>query len=544
VYEFSSTNEDVEISDLTAFVSEPATTWTGNGDTAQITIGGTSDATDLDTFQVVINGVTVEYTAIATDTSNIITATSLAAAIDAADIPGIASATNAGADADVDIVSDGTVLYISAEVTADVDNIDRTIAVDLSPIGDDVPNDTDAIDSLALFYYDDGTAVKKTTGQAAVVPTIDAATGEALFQGLDLIIENGEDTLIEVRADLKEMDENNANATARSGMAFAIALDLAEANSEVRGVDSGDTYVDDDITIDVEGADRTTAANTMYVMNNKVIAELASGQTTSTLTNKAGLELIKFTANASGDNSDAPFLNKVVANVALTGSVTITDAALYNDSNEIVAIGTTTSANSYTVATAAVDGGGDASQALATSGATLNYSTPITITPSGVAIDDVFTVTLGGVDYDFTATAATIVNVTGGLKGLIDAAALPGVTTTADASELVITLAPVGNYTFLVGDVDGSGVIESDETANDEIDGGSETYIIKATSANVDANDAISIAIDINSSGLGSDGITWQDGGTDGNDGVRVDWIDLGEADTSTTQIEWTIDNS
>jgi hypothetical protein len=422
---------------------------------------------------------------------------------------------------DVQLTSNGKTLYIGTTATDGGVADTQTLTSDLAAIGNDIPNDTDAIDSLALFYYDDGTAVKKTTGQAAVVPTIDAATGEALFQGLDLIIENGVDALIEVRADLKEMDENDANATARSGMAFAVALDLDETNSEVRGVDSGDTFVDTDITIDNETTERTTAAKTMFVMNNKVIAELASGQTTSTLTNKAGLELIKFTANASGDNSDAPFLNKVVANVALTGSVTITDAALYNDSNEIVALGTTTSASSYTVAVGVDDVDSDSTPAIATSGATLDYSTPVTITPSGgIDADDVITVTLGGVDYDVTGNTDVATTIDD-LKVAIDGASLAGVTTTDNITNLVITLAPVGNYTFLVGDVDGSGVVETDETANDEIDGGSETYIIKATSANVDADDAISIAIDINSSGLGSDGITWQDGGTDGTDGVR-----------------------
>jgi hypothetical protein len=312
-------------------------------------------------------------------------------------------------------------------------------------VGADIADDYEAIDSVALYYYDDGTAVKKTTGQAATVPTIDAS-GEAFFQDLDLIIEDGESTLVEVRVDLREMDDNDSNATAQSGMAFAAALVLDEDKAEVRGVDSGDTYTSAEITSDVEalGDDSTNAGDTMYVLNNKVIAELGASQTTGNLTNTTELELLKFTANSSGDNSDAPFLYEVVANISTTGAVTVTNVELYNDNNTLIS----------------------------------------------------------------TAQVAGDV------------------------------------HTFLVGDVNGNGVIDGAEVVNDEIDGGTETYIIKGDTALVAANNAVTTSISINSSTLGNDGITWQDGGSDGTDGVRVQWIDLGEADTSTTKIEWTIDNN
>ena len=40
-----------------------------------------------------------------------------------------------------------------------------------------------------------------------------------------------------------------------------------------------------------------------------------------------------------------------------------------------------------------------------------------------------------------------------------------------------------------------------------------------------------------------NDGIVWRDYGTDGTDGVELDWIDLGSGDESTSKIENTLSN-
>jgi len=48
-----------------------------------------------------------------------------------------------------------------------------------------------------------------------------------------------------------------------------------------------------------------------------------------------------------------------------------------------------------------------------------------TFTPANVEVDDVFTVTMGGQSISFTATAATVANVTAGLVALLNASTIP-----------------------------------------------------------------------------------------------------------------------
>lgn len=247
------------------------------------------------------------------------------------------------------------------------------------PAGDDVPNDTEAIDAVTLYYFDDGTPVKKTTGNAAVVPTLDT-NDEAFFQGLDLVVKDGEELLLEVRADLKDMDNNNANATARSGMTFTASLDLTHPASELRGVDSGDILNDAAITVKTAGGasdnpatandDITGAGDKMFVFNNKVIAEKSGNQPTN-LAAGSNKELMKVTLNSSGDNTDSPFLEAIKADVDVTnssgGSIAVTKVYLLNDNNDVIAQCTTTngcfSGSTYTLLvgdadeSGAIDGG-------------------------------------------------------------------------------------------------------------------------------------------------------------------------------------------
>jgi hypothetical protein len=478
VFEFTATNEDVDVEDMTVVVDEVVQGWGGVLANQTITLDSIpaegdefvigdctvtfSDATDAAQDDELdcdggAAGATIDLDddAVAAD-GPARTVAELSAIIDS--LTNVGDDLNPGDDLTVGAAGNTSTSFTSGTATAgditftDTDDNFTASSVTGVAAAADVANDADAIDSIALFYYDDGTAVKKTTGQAATVPTIDTSgvTGEALFQDLDLIIEDGESTLLEVRVDLKEMDDNDSNATARSGMTFNVALDLTTAKSEVRGVDSGDTFEDADITSDDDlgggGANEATfAGDNMYVTNNKVIAELSGNQSTSL---SDGLkEILKFTANSSGDNSDDPFLAEVEVTVVGTGTACVGSAAacgganagkvyLYNDDNTLIA----------------------------------------------------------------TAAAPTSGTTTNG----------------------VWTLTP---------------------TTPDEIDGGSEIYIIKADLYSDGADNALTATIDINSSTIGNDGITWRDGGTDGTDGVLVQWIDLGESDTSTTRIENELDN-
>lgn len=93
-----------------------------------------------------------------------------------------------------------------------------------------------------------------------------------------------------------------------------------------------------------------------------------------------------------------------------------------------------------------------------------------------------------------------------------------------------------GGDTFTIeavieGDADGSALVTDIEDC-------------AATPANATFgdNDDLTLELDINGNEPGSDDITWQDYGTDGDDGSVVRWIDLGEDDESTTKIQNTLD--
>ncbi len=78
----------------------------------------------------------------------------------------------------------------------------------------------------------------------------------------------------------------------------------------------------------------------------------------------------------------------------------------------------------------------------------------------------------------------------------------------------------------------------------DGIKNPSETYSIRADIALTGGDAQVVTSIDINGSFPGVDGIIWRDAGTDdGEDGVNIQWIDLGEADESTTKIEHVLSN-
>ena len=201
----------------------------------------------------------------------------------------------------------------------DIQIKDATVTINNVVFGTpDAKNDVDAIDAVYLYYYDDGTPVKKTTGQAASVPTLNASNG-AYFQGLDLIVENGDSLLIETRVAIRDMDDNSANATATSGMAFTANLNLTPGPlAEVRGADSGALLVLGDITGAV-----TSAGNNMYIFNNKVIAEKSSGQpTTANFAAAPGAnnEVMKITLSSSGDNTDLPYLESIDVQASASNS--------------------------------------------------------------------------------------------------------------------------------------------------------------------------------------------------------------------------------
>ncbi|QQS58988.1 S-layer homology domain-containing protein [Candidatus Peregrinibacteria bacterium] len=340
----------------------------------------------------------------------------------------------------------------------------------------DVANDANAVDKVSLFYYDDGTAVKNTNGSPV---SRSVSSGVVYFDGLDLVIDDGDSTLIEVRADLRGMDDQASNQTARSGMAFQVQLDLDVANdaATIRGADSGQELAGANITVENDADlvtgdadDTTNTADAVYVFNNKVIATETASQPSASLSTGIKKELLKFTLDSTGDTSDEPFLTSVLVTIAGTGSACLSTSGvcaandgvlyLYNGKNELIAV------------TDAIVGG--------TGAVTLTVGDPNT---SG-------------------ATLTT---------SLVDGA---GTSCAGDGSE----------------------------QCYDEILSTGETYTVKADMYTDGDADALSATIEVNASTPGVDDITWKDGGSTGLDGLNVQWIDLGET-SSVTQITNTLKN-
>ncbi len=321
----------------------------------------------------------------------------------------------------------------------------------------DTPNDRNAIQKLALFY-DDGTSVKKVSGQSAEVNSL--ATNIATFSDLDLIAKKGEDLVIEVKADLRDMNSGVPSARSRSGHAIAIKLDASEsAGSSFTGLDSNSTIAPNVVAGINE---KTPPSKPLYVFNDKVIAEESASQPSGSLVTGTMQEILKFDADFIGDTSDEPFLHFV--NVAISG---VGGACVSSSSN-----------------CAANDG----------------------------------VVSLYNGDNELVASVEN------------------------DGS---------GQFPLMVGSiVSGSGTLSTDVVADagaenlagDPISINGETFIIKADLFTNGVDNFLSASININSDVLGIDDIVWIDGGSDGTDGVAVQWIDLGTA-SSVTEITNTLSN-
>ncbi len=347
------------------------------------------------------------------------------------------------------------------DLTIVINEVDTTGSYTANLNQPDTTNDADSIENVSLFYFNDGTAVKKTSGQDAVANTIDQEN-IALLQDLDLIIEDNIQTLIEVRTDLREMDDQDSQATAQSGHAFSVALNLDSVKSQIRGIDSGAILQDDNITVEDEINETTFSSDSVYVFNNQVIAEASASQPSGTLTSGTNRDLLKFDMDFSGDTSDEPFLNQVVVDITGFGGACISadsDCAtddgvvyLYNGDNELIASTANSGGNEFVL---------------------------------DVGTDEA---AIGGLSSDIVTDA-----------GVLDLSA-------------------------------------------DPIAVNGETYTIRADVYSDGADETITTSITINADAPGTDGIIWIDGGSNGTDGLAVQWIDLG-AGSSETTIENTLSN-
>lgn len=215
----------------------------------------------------------------------------------------------------------------------------------------DVLDDASAIKKVSLFH-NDGTAVKKVGGEDAVV-TVPFLNGEVLFQDLNLIIEDGIQTSIEVRVDLNDM----AESMAKSGHAFSMSLDLGASDTSIQGVDSATLLQDDDITVEDEVTEKTFPSGKIYVFNNKVIVERSASQPSGLLASGANQELLKFDAEFTGDTNNPPYLHQVTVNIASSdgacvsadGDCTTNNGTvyLYNGDNALIASAVNTGSGKF-----------------------------------------------------------------------------------------------------------------------------------------------------------------------------------------------------
>ncbi len=99
-----------------------------------------------------------------------------------------------------------------------------------------------------------------------------------------------------------------------------------------------------------------------------------------------------------------------------------------------------------------------------------------------------------------------------------------------------------GNNTLTIGQCIGGDACEADEVEGDPLFRATD-YVLEAVvvpNDNLDKNNTLTASVTINSAAPGSDGIVWQDYGTDGEDGKQIRWIDLG-SESSVSRIERTI---
>lgn len=383
----------------------------------------------------------------------------------------------------------------------------------------DTLNDSEAIDGVTLFYYDDGTAVKKTSGQAARSGSIGAVNNIALFTDLDLVAINNENLLLEVRVDLRDMDDSNSQATARSGMAFNASLLLDDASgTTIRGVDSGSELVG----IGGKGAATITADEaigaTLLGLSGFVAGEFAVGDYVVISRGLATEEVKQVTAVNPGTSiTVSALVQDPLAGATVESLSTLASDSLYVFNNKVIVTKSTTQTSSI------ANGEREALKFDANftgdkTDAPFLQQVKASIFPGGgVTVTDVYL--YNGQNKIIAATDT--------------AAAVSGVYTLTigtDTSALQTYAASIATNAETVG-VD----------VVDQISANGETYTIKAVVGNVVADPTLSTSIKVNGAPF-TDGITWKDGGDNGTNGLLVNWIDLG-AGSSVSQIENILSN-
>ena len=377
------------------------------------------------------------------------------------------------------------------ELTVLIGNVDTSAVLTATAadgtVGDaaDVLNDYQAIQKVGLFY-EDGTAVKKTNGSDASTTSISnngLHFAKAKLNSLDLIIDRDTDEVLFVAVDTYEVD---TTTTARSGMAFDVSLSFNEGSDDfdVKGYSSGADY--------------------------STVAAVGGGADIEVDDEALDLDV--------DDDQDVDTGDPVV------------EATFAGNSHYIVN-------NTLTVTKP------DQSSALAT-----GEKDALKFTLASTGDGDTDLVMVKG---NLSVSSA---DVTVGGVSLYRGSELVAVCTDGAATPAAAT---GGDFYCLAGDTDGNGAIAdgTDESVDVSIASSGDTFTIKPNITGTAAENSLTVSIDINATNItdggntaitsaaNNDGIVWLDYGTDGTDGVELDWIDLGSGDESTSNIENTLSN-
>ena len=302
-----------------------------------------------------------------------------------------------------------------------------------------VSDSTSSVDSLSLYVEGelvDTASVTDEDDDFTTAPT-------ALFEGVNIVVPEGDDVYLEVRATIDEMSENTQD-TAQSGSVISVDL-VASSNegTEVVGAQSGT-----EISVAT-----VSGASDFLVLNNKVLAAEVALSNTVLADSALGKEVLKFTLEQKGD--EEAYLTKLTPEVADANS-RITALKLY-ESGKLLAV----SATAGSAAVAQVD----------------------TVTVSGVhEKGEVYSVVVNGVTYSAVAlvtdsvttysTAKTSAQIATELAALVNADATAVVTADATAADGTFTLtADVAGTAFTTSTSVVEGALEQRDTVTINLSG-------------------------------------------------------------------------
>ena len=347
----------------------------------------------------------------------------------------------------------------------------------------DVLNDYQAIQKVGLFY-EDGTAVKKTNGSDASTTSISANGlhfAKAKLNSLDLIIDRDTDEVLFVAVDTYDVD---TTTTARSGMAFDVSLSFNEGSDDfdVKGYSSGADY--------------------------STVAAVGGG---------ADIEVDDEALDLDIDDDQNPNTGDPVVEATFAG-------------NNHYIVNNTVTVTKPSQSSALATGEKDALK--------------FTLASTGDGDTDLVMVK-GNLSVSSSAVTLDAVALYRGSE-LVAKCTSDGTTAVAAA----------GDFYCVAGDTDGNGTVDSsDDSVDVSIASSGDTFTIKPNITGTAAENSLTVSIDINATNItdggttavisaaNNDGIVWVDYGTDGTDGVELDWIDLGTGDESTSNIENTLSN-